>query len=48
MREPVFGMIARPLSRRRTRINDFTVPYFSGAFEETDPFAEHPERAIIP
>ncbi|KAJ7334116.1 DUF676-domain-containing protein [Mycena albidolilacea] len=29
-------------------INDFTVPYFSGAFEEADPFAEHPERDIIP
>ncbi|KAJ7606155.1 DUF676-domain-containing protein [Mycena polygramma] len=29
-------------------INDFTVPYFSGAFEEHDPFAAHPERNIIP
>ncbi|KAJ7115951.1 putative serine esterase-domain-containing protein [Mycena epipterygia] len=29
-------------------INDLTVPYFSGAFEETDPFADHRERDIIP
>ncbi|KAF7356617.1 DUF676-domain-containing protein [Mycena venus] len=29
-------------------INDFTVPYFSGAFEEADPFAGHAERDIIP
>ncbi|KAJ7442261.1 DUF676-domain-containing protein [Mycena latifolia] len=29
-------------------INDFTVPYFSGALEETDPFADHRERDIIP
>ncbi|KAJ6619473.1 putative serine esterase-domain-containing protein [Mycena sp. CBHHK59/15] len=29
-------------------INDVTVPYFSGAFEEEDPFAGVPEHAIIP
>ncbi|KAJ7155404.1 DUF676-domain-containing protein [Mycena crocata] len=29
-------------------INDFTVPYFSGAFEETDPFAAHRERDMVP
>ncbi|KAJ7760535.1 hypothetical protein B0H16DRAFT_1720030 [Mycena metata] len=32
----------------RVRINDVTVPYFSGAFEEIDPFANHRELDIIP
>ncbi|KAJ7668318.1 putative serine esterase-domain-containing protein [Mycena rosella] len=38
----------RNISIYANAINDFTVPYFSGAFEDTDPFAGHPERDIIP